>query len=691
MASNTNTQLVSLDFANIKQNFISYLQSQNTFKDYNFSGSALSTLLDVLAYNTQYNAYYLNMVANEMFLDSAQQRSSVVSLAKVLNYVPQSAQGSTGLINIAFTNINTTTFTIPKNTNFVSGPINGVNYNYVTTQTTTVPVTANTATFTSIELKQGTPQIYTYTVNSSSNPKYIFEIPDVNVDTSTISITVQQSSSNISSQVYNLATDLLELTPTSQVYFLQEATNGNYQIYFGDGVLGQQLSDGNLVIVNYLSTNGSAGGQANSYYLMDNLGNSTIPTITPVSRSSVGKDKETIDSIKFQAPKAYASQGRAVSKNDYITIIQQNNMGIPIEAVSVWGGEENDPPVYGQVFIALKPSGSYTLTPTQKLQLVNDVIKPISVLTVEPTIVDPDYTYLQINANVEYVQSQTQLTPGGLQNAVQTSLYNYAAAKLNTFNSVFNPYDVYTYINNSDNSIVSADFILSLQKKFYPALNSSTTYTFSFNVELKRGLFGSSISSYPDITILDPTDPTNTVSGIYFEEVPTSTNGIDTISILTTGYNYQQTPSVIISGDGSGATAVANIVNGALQSITVTNPGIGYTAAVVQIVNATGDTLGSGASAVANLQGRYGIIRAYRNDPVFGKTVVAQNVGTIDYVNGIVTLTNFIPTAVNNPLGQLVISVLPNSNIISSTYNKILTIDVYDSSAIDVNVIPKRS
>ena len=691
MASNTQIQVASLDFSGIKQNFINYLQSQNTFKDYNFEGSGLSVLLDVLAYNTQYNAFYLNMVANEMFLDSAQQRSSVVSHAKILNYVPQSATGAVGLINLTFTGVNTTTFTIPQYTNFLSESLNGVNYNYVTTQTTTVPVTANTAVFTNIELKQGIPASYSFTVNSSSNPHYIFEIPDPNIDLSTLKVVVQQSSSNTSQQVYSSTTDFLTLGPTDTVYFLQEGTSGNYQIYFGDGVLGNKLSDGNIVLVQHLSTSGSAGGMANSYTLMDTLGSANAPTIVSQGPATFGTDKESIDSIKFQAPKAYASQGRAVSKNDYITIIQQNNLGIPIDAVSVWGGEENDPPVYGQVFIALKPSGTYTLTPTQKQQLVNDVIKPISVLTVEPVIVDPDYTYIQINANVQFLQSQTTLTPGGMQSAVQTSLYNYAATKLNTFNSVFNPYDVYTYINGTDKSIVASDFMVNLQKKFYPTLNVSSAYTFSFNTPIKRGLFGSSLTSYPDITVVDPTDPINTISGVYFEEVPSSISGVDTISIVTSGYNYTQTPTVVITGDGQGAAAIANIVNGTLQSVTVTNAGTGYTSAVAQIVNATGDTLGSGATVVVNLQGRYGSIRSYYNDPVLSKVVVQNDVGTIDYENGVVTLNSLLPTAINNPLGQLAISVVPNSNILSSTYNRILTIDVYDNSAINVVATGRKS
>ena len=231
MASNTQINVASLDFGGIKQNFINYLQNQpnSPFKDYNFTGSAMSTLLDVLAYNTQYNAFYLNMVANEMFLDSALQRSSVVSHAKLLNYVPQSAIGAVAQINVAFTSLPTGTYTltIPQYTNFLSEPINGVNYNYVTTDSTTTSVSGGNANFNGLEIKQGTHQKYTFSINTTQNPTSLFEIPDSNIDTSTMVVSVYQSTSNSNFQIFSPTTNYLELTPTSPVYFLQEGTNGN--------------------------------------------------------------------------------------------------------------------------------------------------------------------------------------------------------------------------------------------------------------------------------------------------------------------------------------------------------------------------------------------------------------------------------------------------------------------------------
>jgi hypothetical protein len=691
MASNTNIQVASLDFGSIKQNFITYLQSQDTFKDYNFTGSGLSTLLDVLAYNTQYNAFYLNMVANEMFLDSSLQRSSVISHAKMLNYVPKSASSPVAYINLTFNGVTTSTFSLPQYTNFLSEPVDGTNYNYITTDTTTVGVTANTAHLTNVELKQGSHSTYTYLVDYTTNPKFLFEIPDTNIDTKTIKVVVKQSSTNSSFQIYNPTTDYLSLTSTSLVYFLQEAINGNYQIYFGDGILGQKLSDGNIVTVDYISTSGTSGGLANNFVLMDTPGNYSSVTVSPYISATQGGNKETIDSIKFQAPKAFASQGRAVSKNDYITILQQNSLGVQFDAVSVWGGEENIPPVYGQVFIALKPKGGYSLTPTQKQLLISQVIKPISVMTVEPIIVDPDYTYMQVTANVLYSPAMTALTASSLQTGIQNAIYNYSTTNLNTFNSTFSSYDLLSSINSYDRSIVSSEFTVNLQKKFYPTLNTPTTYNLNFNVPIKRGTFGSGITSYPGFQTTDPTNPTNILNNVFFEEIPVFTSNVASVSVVNTGYNYSATPIVTITGDGTGAMASAVLVSGRVVSVTVTNNGTGYSGATATITPAFGDTTGQGAQVQVILNNQYGMLKSYYNDPIKGQVTVNSNAGVVDYKNGIVTLNNFNPINVQNALGELTFSVQPTTNIISSTYNKIITIDPYDPNAVSVAVNAKRS
>jgi len=689
MASNTNINITQLDFSSIKSNFITYLQSQNTFKDYNFEGSAMSVLLDVLAYNTQYNAYYLNMVANEMFLDSSLQRSSVVSHAKLLNYTPKSAIAPSAEISLTFSGTANAAFTLPKFTSFTSEAIDGVNYNFVTVDAETVNATNNTATFNNVTIKQGIPASYRYTVNSTSNPSYTFQIPDATIDTTTIEVSVQVSSTNSSSTVYNSASNYLTLDSTSAVYFLQESLNGNYEIYFGDGVLGKLLSDGNIVNISYVATDGTMAAGANNFVLMDSISGYTTLQIFPVVPASDGGSKEGIDSIKFQAPKAFSAQGRAVSKNDYITAIQQNTLGYSFDAVNVWGGEENIPVVYGQVFVCLKPAGSYSLTQTQKQRLVAEVIKPISVLTVVPTIVDPDYTYIQVNASVYYMAENTNQTVAQLTSGVTSAIQTWGNSALNTFNSTFNSYDLLSTIQNYNQSIVSSEFNVKLQKKILPNLGGSTTYKLYYNTPIEIGKFGSGITSYPDLQYRDPTNLTTIIDGIYIEEVPSSTYGVDTIDVINPGYGYQSTPTVTILGDGSGATATASIVNGVISKITVINSGNNYTQAIATITPASGDTTGQLGAVVVNLQGRFGTLRTYYNNASQVKTIFDSNIGTIDYLNGIITLESFNPYGVNEPLGQLTISVTPTTNIISSSYNRIITIDPYDSNAIKVSVTAK--
>ena len=691
MAANSNLQITSLDFDALKQNFLTYLQSQSTFQDYNFEGSALNTLVDLLTYNTQYNAYYLNMVANEMFLDSATQRASVVSHAKLLDYTPKSAIAPTSTVNITFNNVTTSSLTLPAYSIFSSSAINGVNYTFVNPEAYTVNTSSNTATFTNVEIKQGVPASYTYTVNSTSNPNYIFEIPDATVDTSTLQVIVQGSSSNAAYQIFTPATDYLILDYTSPVYFLQETLTGNYQISFGDGILGQQLTDGNIITINYISTEGSSAAGANSFVLMQTVSGFTPSSVSSVTPASQGSDKESINSIKYNAPKSYATQGRAVTKDDYITLIQQNNLGYSFDAVNVWGGQENNPPVYGQVFISVKPNGAYTLTSTQKQLLIENVIQPISVMTVKPTIVDPDYTYIKINSNVVYDAKRTTHSSNQLSSLITTAIKTFAASTLNTFNSTFSGSDLVAMIQSTDQSIITNEYTIQTQKKFYPNLTQSENYTFYFNTPLKRGVLTTGITSYPGLQFRDPSNPGNIIDGVFIEEIPVSTIGVDSISIINPGFSYQTAPTVTIVGDGTGATAVATIdVNGRISSITVTNSGQNYTQAVVVITPAATDSSGQSGAAIATLQGQFGSLRSYYYNSNNIKTVFNTNVGTVDYTNGIITLNAFNPYDIDNPFGQMTITANPTTSIISSQYNRIITVDPSDSTAINVNVSVKK-
>ena len=684
-SANSGLQITNLDFTSIKDSLKSFLQQQDTLKDYNFEGSAISTILDVLAYNTQYNAYYLNMVANEMFMDSAVQRGSVVSHAKLLNYVPRSAVAPMATVNVAVYGVTTSTLTIPKNTSFISEAIDGVNYTFITKDATTVNVTANTAIFNGLEIYQGVPGSKSFTVNTTSNPKQLFEIADSTIDLSTLVVSVQESSSNLTSETYLQASDYLNLDSTSKVYFAQEGMNGNYQIYFGDGVLGAALKNDNVVNVSYISTKGTAAFGANSFVLTTTVGGFSNTVTRSITSASNGADKETIDSIKYSAPKAFAAQGRAVTKEDYIYLIQNNTSNFPVDSVSVWGGEENDPPVYGQIFCAIKPSGAFTLTPTQKERIITDVIKPISVLTVVPTIVDPDYNFVKITSTVLYDPKKTTLSGGQVKQAVIGAVNTFATNTLNTFNSTFKTPELITSIQTANPSIITNETSIRLQKKFYPSLNTKTTYRLNFGVSLKRNYFNAGLASYPDFNMIDVNAPGNIRTGVFFEEVPTTVGGVASINVVNQGYSYTKTPIVTITGDGTGAEAYAVLVTGRVVSVVVSNPGYNYTQAVVTIENAPGDTTGALAYASPVLEGSVGTLRTYYYENNI-KQILNADAGTIDYQSGLVTLTDFAPQGVNNPLGQLAISVVPDSTIVSSTFNRIIALDEFDPDAITVTV-----
>lgn len=683
--ANSGLQITNLDFGSIKLSLKNYLQNQDTLKDYNFDGSALSVLVDLLAYNTQYNAYYLNMVANEMFLDSAVQRNSVVSHAKMLNYIPKSAAAPKAVIKLVVNGVSGATLSIPKNTPFISEAIDNINYTFLTSDSTTVAVSSNTVTFNDLQIIQGLYSAIVYTVNTTANPSLIFQIPDAAVDTSTILVSVQESSTNLISQTFTQASDYTTLTPSSKVYFLQEGTNGNYEIYFGDGILGSSLIDNNVVNITYITTNGTASFGANSFTLLSPIGGYSNTVITPIDSATLGGDKESIASIKYTAPKAYAAQGRAVTKEDYIYLIQNNSTNLPIESVSVWGGEENIPPVYGQLFCAIKPSGGLTLTQTQKERLIIEVIRPISVLTVTPTIVDPDYTFVKIDSTVYYDARKTTYNSGQINQIVKSAISNFASSTLNTFNSTFKMPQLITSIQSSDPSIITNESTIRLQKKIYPSLNSATTYFLDFGTKLKRNYYNAGVSSLPDFSVRDINSSNAIRTGVFFEEMPTSIGGVASISVINQGFGYTKIPTVKITGDGIGATAYAVLAGGRVNSIVITDPGLNYTEAIVTITPASGDSSGALAFANATLEGSLGTLRTYYYSNNI-KIILNSDAGSVDYAKGMVTLTNFAPTAINNPLGQFIISVVPNSTIVSSTFNKIVALDQFDPEAITVTV-----
>jgi len=646
--------------------------------------------MDILAYNTHYNAYYLNMIANESFMDSAVLRNSVVSHAKRIGYTPRSITAPRAIVNIVVDTGTggSGTLTLPKNYVLISNQIDGKAYNFITLESRNVSKSGNTFTFNSVPIYEGEYVTYNYTHNESSNPKQIFTIPDVNADTSTLKVSVRPSFGNTDITVHTLSSNELDLSSTSEVYFLQEGQNGNYEVFFGDGILGKKLNDGAIVTLEYLITSGEASNKANNFIASTSIGGYTNVDVVSLSGASGGTVRETVDQIKFAAPLSLLAQNRAVTKNDYIRLIQQKYPAF--EAVNVWGGEEQNPPVYGKVFVAAKPKLGFEVTQTEKEYVKQNILKPISVLTVAPEIVDVDYNYLTVDATIYYNKAKTSLTDNQIKTAVRNLITSYSTTNLNKFNTYFNYTGLEATIYNYDKSFISDEVDLYVAKKFRPVLTNSDSYTLDFGFEISRGVNTNNFYSSPDFTMVDE----NGVSRqCFFEEIPSSYTGLESVTVTNTGYGYTTTPTIEIIGDGEGATAVATIVNGKLSKIDVTSPGIGYTTAAIRIVGGGGQL----AEASAVLEGRYGQLRIayYKTDEVSSqstKVIINQSknggvAGTIDYVLGKIVISEFAPIAVNNDFGDILMHFKPASNIIQSKLNKMLVLDTEDPTSIIVKTV----
>jgi hypothetical protein len=677
-------KVAELDFDAIKDNLKGFLKSQSEFSDYDFEGSGLSVLLDILAYNTHYMGYYLNMVSNEMFIDTAVKRSSVVSHAKLLGYVPRSRVASKAVVDLTITpvaNDSNSAVTIPRFTRFVSESKDGINYVFVNPAARVVSKNTSTGLFVvdNLEIKEGQPNAITFTYDSSTNPKQYFELPDIGIDTSTIQVTVQRSVENANQESYIIAQDATDVDENAAVYYLEENKNGKYQIYFGDNVVGKALTDQNIVIVSYVITTGSPANSLKEFKPLDTILNGATVSVSLQSESTAGAPEEDIERIRFTAPKAFISQNRAVTKNDYIALI---NRDYPyFEAVNVWGGEENDPPVFGKVFFTAKPLGGYEITVTETEFVKNNILKPFSVLTVTPEYVEADYNYLNIQAEVNFDPTKTNKAATEIQAGVINAIKVFCQQNLDTFNSTFKVSQLARAIDDSDQSITSNDISIVIEKRFAPDVTRTSSYTLDFGAELVQGTTSQRLVSSPSFKYLD-------AEGIerdcFIEEVLQSFTGIESIDVLTGGNGYTTTPDVIIDGDGVGATARALIVNGSVKRIEVVNQGSGYTSASVTISGGGG----AGASARVNLQGRTGKLRIYYYDTNQIKKTITNDIGTIDYLLGVVKLNNFSPISVDDPFGTMIIKVVPRRKIFSSVRNRIITLDVTDPSSIITVINP---
>ena len=497
MSANTYLKVTELDFDEIRTNLESYLSSQDKFSDYNFDGSAMSVLLDVLAYNTHYNAYYLNMVANEMFLDTAQQRDSVVSRAKELGYAPASSIGSQAEVSIQFTEVagDVPQVTIPKNSKFAT-TVDDVTYTYVSPQAVRVDrSSANTFTKV-ITIKEGEPLSHAWTVSTTNPVRYI--IPNTGVDTSSISVKVQNSSTDSTETEYTRATNVNEVFKTSPVFFLEESADGKYELIFGQGGLGKAVVGGNIIKADYLVCNGNATDGASTFSVESvdtGLSPAPIINITSVDRkSSGGRFQESIESIKFNAPRNFQTQNRAVVSNDYDRIILTENSDL--QSVIAFGGEDFDPPTFGKVYIAIKPFNEEFATITRK-QRLKESIKDRTPLAIDPIIIDADYTYLVPTITVNYDLTRTVLTDDGIASNVRDAIKTFSTENLERFgNRLRYSRFVRALDNTSEGSVLNTDAVISIEKRFVPDINNASNVKLKYNNQIRPSTLNSTQFTY---------------------------------------------------------------------------------------------------------------------------------------------------------------------------------------------------
>ena len=479
------TQVSNLDFKQIKTSLKEYMRAQSDFTDYDFEGSTLSVLLDTLAYNTYYTAFNTNMVVNELFIDSATLRDNVVALAKQLGYRPKSATSPTAYVSFTVTYTNATTDTellLKKGTGFTATYDNNV-YNYVVLDDVKAQVANGVATFTDVAVNEGTQLTNTFVINSASKSQR-FILDNKNIDTNTIRVKVFPTGGSFN-EPYLVADNILGVDGTSKVFFLDEIEDERYEILLGDGVLGKKLENNARIEVSYLITSGPESNGVRSFVfsgVLENPNNVSPSSFSVTINSTVaaagGEEIESTQKIKYTAPKAYGTQERAVTADDYEAIVRK--VYPATSDIIIFGGEDQEPPQYGKVFIVLKPTDASYLTSLTKNKIVADLKKYV-VASVEPQIVDPSILYVEMNSKIYYNSLITDQTPTQIRDKVIGSIQSYIdTSDTEKFNGKFRYSKFVGVIDDADKSINSNLTSLTMRKDFYPSLNSTFYYEVCF-------------------------------------------------------------------------------------------------------------------------------------------------------------------------------------------------------------------
>tara|TARA_R110001592_G_scaffold19280_3_gene79345 strand:- start:2000 stop:3865 length:1866 start_codon:yes stop_codon:yes gene_type:complete len=539
------------DFDQIKTNLKTFLRSQTTLADYDFEGSALSTIIDVLAYNTFYNAFNANLNINEIFLDTAQVRNNVVSHAKSLGYVPRSTTSAFATINVVVNNPSgsPSSLAMAKGTTFQT-TIDNKNHTFINLEAKTIVPVNGVYTFSNLQINQGTLRTQEYIVdNTDTSQKY--EIPDTNIDTSTLIVKVKTNANTTDFEVFTLVTNIVDVNQNTNAYFLQEGIDGKYEIYFGDNVFGKKLAAGNIVQLEYLITDGAESNNATVFSLTGNVAGNTNVTVTLASAAGGGAIREATDSIKFNAPLSFLAQNRVVTADDYKAIVKNNYTNA--ETVSVWGGEEQAVPEYGKVFLSIKPGNAETLTDVQKQFIKDSILKTKNLVSITPEIVDPDYTFIKLEVFFKYDPNLTSLTAGELKDQVLTTITNYNNTNLKKFDGVFRASQVTTLVDATNPSILNTIQRVFVQKRLTPVVGTPQKYVLEFSSP-----FSSNIAT--GASVIDSSEFIMNGFNHKMQDIPSSDANIRTLQL----YRISNNQKIITTVD-------AGTVNISTGTVTLTN------------------------------------------------------------------------------------------------------------------------
>ena len=569
-------KLTELDFFQIKTNLKDHmksLQGAGKFTDYDFDGSGMAVLIDLLAYNTHYNALNANMAINEVFLDSAESRNNVVSHAKMLGYVPRSKTAAFAKVDITVLSPigNPSSLILNRGTQF-STIINEKQYIFTTLDATSIAPDNGVYKFENITLSQGILKSFEYQVDSFDSNQY-FKIPDLNVDRDTIVVKVKDNLPAISYDTYILAKRFTSINTNSKAYYLQEGLDGNYEIYFGDGITSKKLIGGNVVTIEWLSTDGVSAIGASVFNLIDTISGNVNVAIGTINKSAGGADRETKESIKFNAPLTYIAQNRVVTPDDYKSAILENYSNV--ESISVWGGEHNDPPQYGKAYISIKPKNGEFLDDIEKQKIKDQILKPRNIVSITPEIIDPEYTYLNLEVVFKYNPALTDLTAGELRQLVIKVISDYNDSDLKQFDGVFRQSKLSRLIDTCNPSILNTTCRVFMKKRFNPILNSARRYQINFagplySTRSNEKILKSTAFVFNGVTsylqdkpqILGESDIHSDVGGTHTLELYKILNNTKIVTVTDIGYLIATTGTVVLNAfnisayDGEGIELV---------------------------------------------------------------------------------------------------------------------------------------